>query len=105
MNHRGDVRPVVFTDDAESFLHALVRRDLNGYGGAARRRWVGRLAVKTDNIVKSSSKAPHNGIANRSVGACNNDNSTFRLLITRFDTSFYIHSCVSPPNIRFGQGL
>jgi hypothetical protein len=78
MNYRGNVRPVVFADHEESFPHALARRDVNGYGGAAGWRRVGCLAVETDNIVKSSGKPPHNGIANRSVGACSNDNPALR---------------------------
>ena len=89
MNYRGDARPVVFADHEEAFPHVLVRRDVNGYGGAAGWRRVGCLAVETDNIVKSSGKPPHDGIANRSVGARNDDNP-----ISRFGSClWYRHVC------------
>ena len=54
MNYRGDVRPVMFTEDAESFAHALVRRDFDGNVRAAGRRRFGRLAVEADDARRSA---------------------------------------------------
>ena len=84
MDHRGDVRPVVLTDGAESVAHALVGRDLDGDVDAARRRRRGRLAVEADDVLEAPGEPPHHGVADPAVGAGDDDDPAVRFMLPPF---------------------